>query len=57
MGKSILIIGEDPAELDFSAPSKPKGISAATLMGRAEPVRRAARSGWACGDAAADQGC
>ena len=32
MGKSILIIGEDPAYLDFAAPDAPKGMSAAVIM-------------------------
>jgi len=32
MGKSVLIIGEDPAEIDFDGPDAPKGISAAKIM-------------------------
>jgi hypothetical protein len=32
MGKSILIIGEDPAEIDFDAPDAPKDMSAAKIM-------------------------
>jgi hypothetical protein len=32
MGKSILIIGEDPAEIDFDAPDAPKGMSAGKIM-------------------------
>ncbi|WP_149535659.1 hypothetical protein [Siccirubricoccus phaeus] len=32
MGKSILIIGEDPAEIDFDAPDAPKNMSAARIM-------------------------
>jgi len=29
---SILIIGEDPAEIDFDAPDTPKGVSPKTIM-------------------------
>ncbi|MCO6415667.1 hypothetical protein JYK14_05675 [Siccirubricoccus sp. KC 17139] len=32
MGKSVLIIGEDPAEIDFDAPDAPKNMSAARIM-------------------------
>jgi hypothetical protein len=32
MGKSVLIVGEDPAQIDFAAPSVPKGLSAAGIM-------------------------
>lgn len=32
MGKAILIIGEDPAEIDFDAPDAPKGMSADKIM-------------------------
>jgi hypothetical protein len=32
MGKSILIIGEDPAQIDFDAPDAPKDMSAAKVM-------------------------
>ena len=32
MGKSVLIIGQDPADIDFDAPDVPKGVSAATIM-------------------------
>ena len=30
--KSVLIIGEDPALIDFDAPNAPKGMSAAKVM-------------------------
>lgn len=32
MGRSILIIGEDPAQIDFDAPDAPKDMSAAKIM-------------------------
>ena len=32
MGKSILIIGEDPALIDFTASYAPKNMSAAKIM-------------------------
>lgn len=32
MGKAILIIGEDPAQIDFDAPNAPKDMSAAKVM-------------------------
>jgi len=32
MGRSILIIGEDPAEIDFDAPGGPKDMSAEKIM-------------------------
>jgi hypothetical protein len=32
MGKSILIIGEDPSQIDFEAPDAPKGMSASKVM-------------------------
>jgi hypothetical protein len=32
MGRSILIIGEDPAQIDFDAPDAPKDMSAAKVM-------------------------
>lgn len=32
MGRSILIIGEDPAQIDFDAPGAPKDMSAAKIM-------------------------
>lgn len=32
MAKSVLIIGEDPSEIDFDAPDAPKGMSAEKVM-------------------------
>lgn len=32
MGKSVLIIGEDPSQIDFDAPDAPKGMSAQKIM-------------------------
>ena len=32
MAKSVLIIGEDPAEIDFDAPGAPKGMTAEKIM-------------------------
>ena len=32
MAKSILIIGEDPSQIDFDAPGAPEGMSAAKVM-------------------------
>ena len=32
MPKSVLIIGEDPTQIDFDAPDAPKGMSAAKVM-------------------------
>ena len=32
MGKSVLIIGEDPSEIDFNAPDAPKNMSVAKIM-------------------------
>ncbi len=32
MAKSVLIIGEDPAQIDFSAPDSPPDMSAEKVM-------------------------
>ena len=32
MGKSILLIGEDPTQIDFASPDVPKGMSVAKVM-------------------------
>jgi hypothetical protein len=32
MPKSVLIIGEDPTQIDFDEPGAPKGVSAAKAM-------------------------
>lgn len=46
MGKSILIIGEDPAHIDFDAPYVPKGMSATKVMdGLNDSVRRLEAAG------------
>jgi hypothetical protein len=48
VGKSILIIGEDPSQIDFDAPDAPKGMSAEKVMaglnGSVERLRRAGHS-------------
>ncbi|PZQ47146.1 MAG: hypothetical protein DI556_18180 [Rhodovulum sulfidophilum] len=48
MGKSVLIVGEDPALIDFDAPDAPKGMSAEKVMaglnGSVERLEKAGHS-------------
>lgn len=48
MPKTVLIIGEDPTEIDFDAPGAPKGITAETIMDGLEgSVARLRHAGYA----------
>ena len=39
MAKSVLIIGEDPQYIDFSAPNAPRGVTAETILAGLDGAR------------------